>query len=818
MILDSIRYHRKRYMILVFIITLSLILLIFNEFTFLRIKDSISEFYEDRYGTFHIVLFSPSESEISYIESQDMDVAQFTTDGPYTIEGIRQLVTLGSFSEESINMGHLTLLEGHWPEYKNEIAVEKYTLDYVFPSGTKVGSRLKLTDVSGNAQEFVVSGVISNYSSVWNLPSGNLIQGYNDYPTCITVNSEGKINMMIRFREDMDLWMSPVNHFISSLELSSDRYAENYFLYEDIYRDAFSEYDTFKRIILMVIFMSTVISSFITINIILEDRKATLLKYLYLGTANSYIFRKINLEFILVTLPVFCILSIIAVFHARYVIFIMTAIIAVIFLAVNFLLFIKLKHLKSEKRTSRSHVYRRSLSFFIYRIFSAGNVKKVIPAIFTLSMIFTAIIAFFFVSTDMTHEYDVFGSDLYINNTGKNGFSMIRGIELHGDTENIYSLDKVYDLFDYDDSLENISIHYFSNGNMIMDKNSSYYWTQLLQIDPYEGDTDHIQYVPGMPSNFFSIGELQVQIIPERFENDFLASYPGLPLQKMKDENSIALILPPLHFDGKEINNDILRPGDMLHFARFDHESTPDVTALSSEDLSYHEFQFPICYIFDGYTSDNSFLQFTGPCLLIPESVNSYYDFIHGITDVELYFKEGISDERYYEIRDSLLDVSRSIHNSRFHSKRESREDHQKIMNMIQSLLYVLLGTFGLSSVLSVLMIIYMNFLSRKRSIGIFRSLGLKKTMITRATMTELFLYCLATVLLTFVFTIPIIDRMYLIENILTQKYYSHLRECFRYVFIGSVLFLSIVPVSFPWIVTERLYRIGLSDSLRYSE
>ena len=231
-----------------------------------------------------------------------------------------------------------------------------------------------------------------------------------------------------------------------------------------------------------------------------------------------------------------------------------------------------------------------------------------------------------------------------------------------------------------------------------------------------------------------------------------------------------------------------------------------------------NKFVFFKCYIFDGYTSDNSFLQFTGPCLLIPESVNSYYDFIHGITDVELYFKEGISDERYYEIRDSLLDVSRSIHNSRFHSKRESREDHQKIMNMIQSLLYVLLGTFGLSSVLSVLMIIYMNFLSRKRSIGIFRSLGLKKTMITRATMTELFLYCLATVLLTFVFTIPIIDRMYLIENILTQKYYSHLRECFRYVFIGSVLFLSIVPVSFPWIVTERLYRIGLSDSLRYSE
>ena len=101
MILDSIRYHRKRYMILVFIITLSLILLIFNEFTFLKIKDSISEFYEDRYGTFHIVLFSPSESEISYIESQDMDVAQFTTDGPYTIEGIRQLVTLGSFYKNS---------------------------------------------------------------------------------------------------------------------------------------------------------------------------------------------------------------------------------------------------------------------------------------------------------------------------------------------------------------------------------------------------------------------------------------------------------------------------------------------------------------------------------------------------------------------------------------------------------------------------------------------------------------------------------------------------------------------------------------------
>lgn len=79
---------------------------------------------------------------------------------------INQKVVLGSVDSNAIDMHHLTLSQGNWPQNENEIVVEQWVLE-----------DLKIeqwsTTIQLNDKNYIISGVINNYASIQNIDNSN---------------------------------------------------------------------------------------------------------------------------------------------------------------------------------------------------------------------------------------------------------------------------------------------------------------------------------------------------------------------------------------------------------------------------------------------------------------------------------------------------------------------------------------------------------------------------------------------------------------------------------------------------------------------
>ena len=819
MIYSSIKYHKKRYLLLIAILTLSYLMFFFNGFMFSGIKNSISSFYEKRYGLFQCVIFDSDEGQKDLLRENGFEIGSFYIKGNYDICENDQALTVGSFSPEALKMGNIELLDGRFPEKDDEIALERYTMKYMLPPGTDIGSVISLKDNEGQLTEYIVTGIVSDYHLIWNVPSGVIIPGKNDYPTGLIVSRDGSENVMIYKDAEIDRFLSPILNIVSDLGCSEDDYAVNYHLYEDVYRDVFGELEQYKRILSLVLFLSSVTSAIIMVSLILDGYIETFRKYKYLGASDGYLLRKTDLEFAAVCLPVYVLFSVLSLIFMPEIFIFLTLVTFIVMLSVNILVYLSLKfRIERKDRIASKDIKfngNKNISGFIFSVFSRNNVKRVMPALFILSLVLTAVATFFFIATNTVYGYETFGSDFSLDNIGKNGFTTIKAIRLMPE-DNVYALNEAYRLFDLKNDLEHIDFSYFENGNIILDRNDSFYWAQLTAMDLYADDPGHLSYVPGMPKDFQVIDGLVIQLIPEGYEDDILSFLPDLPLTEMKDNGSVVLILPPLSYNEKEYRNDIIKKGDILRFARFEHRNVPDVSDLSVSDLTYREFAFPIEYIYEEDISDDSFIIFDSPCVLIPESVSERSGFITGLESMDIYLKSGISDERYDKVQEMLLDISQSVKNSNFYSKQETKESNMRIINLVRNLLYILLGTFGLSAMISVCMIIYLNLISRRQTVGILRALGTGRSSVDTALAKELFVYSLILILMTWIFTLTVLDRIFILENVLF--YWKHLKSCLYTLLILSVMVLIIVPFVFPWFISRKLFKEDLSDLLKYPE
>ena len=84
-------------------------------------------------------------------------------------------------------------------------------------------------------------------------------------------------------------------------------------------------------------------------------------------------------------------------------------------------------------------------------------------------------------------------------------------------------------------------------------------------------------------------------------------------------------------------------------------------------------------------------------------------------------------------------------------SAREEREQNQKLMRIVNLSLGMIMGVFGIFTVIAIYSTLYMTILRRKRSLAIYRALGLPQKKLGLAILLELLFYWLVAIMMAFV-------------------------------------------------------------------
>ena len=125
-----------------------------------------------------------------------------------------------------------------------------------------------------------------------------------------------------------------------------------------------------------------------------------------------------------------------------------------------------------------------------------------------------------------------------------------------------------------------------------------------------------------------------------------------------------------------------------------------------------------------------------------------------------------ISEEAYCALEAKVQEIALANPGSVVYSAREEREQNQKLMRLVNLSLSMILSVFGLFTVIAIYSALYMTILQRRRSLAIYRALGLRRRTLTLAMLLELLFYWLVAILGAFVIGLGIFHFTWHISNV----------------------------------------------------
>ena len=152
------------------ILFVSLMIILFSIFMQIRIFEIKREQNQAVYGAWNAAVYDISETSESKIMSNQMirSIGNMNIVGE-VMEDTEYKGSIGYVDKDFLEMSNISMKAGHMPENKNEIAIEAYVLDLLgidYELDQKVNLDIHMND-SVIHREYVLSGVINNYSSSW---------------------------------------------------------------------------------------------------------------------------------------------------------------------------------------------------------------------------------------------------------------------------------------------------------------------------------------------------------------------------------------------------------------------------------------------------------------------------------------------------------------------------------------------------------------------------------------------------------------------------------------------------------------------------
>ncbi|MCJ7843138.1 ABC transporter permease [Lederbergia sp. NSJ-179] len=140
------------------------------------IRTGLLERAYSQYGQHSGILIGLNETK-NELEDKTKQVGEFQLVDTYSF--LDKKATIGWMDQDAIDLSYINVLEGHFPEKVNEVAIESAYLNYIDPAW-QIGESKTLV---GENQHWEVKlvGILSNYSSKWSVPD-EVEKGVSDFP------------------------------------------------------------------------------------------------------------------------------------------------------------------------------------------------------------------------------------------------------------------------------------------------------------------------------------------------------------------------------------------------------------------------------------------------------------------------------------------------------------------------------------------------------------------------------------------------------------------------------------------------------------
>ena len=833
--LQFVKKHWKSSLLLLIVFSFSMALLLLTRPLFDRAEQQIRAAYEARYGGHHGAILHLDAEKMQKLQDSKADAAYFQTYGSWRQAETGWQLTLGWFSEQAVAMGNLRLLEGRFPAEQDEIALEQNAVLFCCPEGTACGDVVTF-EKDGQTRAFHLVGILADYVGNWDAVWGEtVIPGYNDFPKGLLIEQgmPSQTGALVYFPhvpalEALDQVIALSQELNGGEELGDDIVLNQklcYFPEEGI----FQSFRLFRGMIAAAVFVGVMLSSLLILKVYLREMQQSYRMLYLLGSGQVFVGKLYFLQ----CLGVLGIAILVALGLAQgflwmlgdgsvlYAANLLWPGVTILGIAGLMLLAFRVqivpmatqsisrgKRNKKTRGTDAAKTMGILLDSFVH-----ANFTKVLPVLCVIAVLVASFGIAGIYADQFREEAEVRLPDFSLN-INYPGYIRAAGYSIHAYKENVFDLEKMLALYE-DPDIAGLEERFLIDASWVVPTGRSAYWNHFAGTAESDMTEDSL---PELPQEGCAVlGEenwnFYVKVIPEGEEAAYLQAYPDLPLEAMKKQGSAALILPPV----ETLHYDAVKTGDMLRFIRRaypDDLSLPEVMR-QPEALQVEEQLVPVAYITEEVREiGKDRLYSHRPTVLLTQKTAVESGFVRGGEQLFLTLREGISEEGYARVQKKLRELGAGVSGASIYSLREDREQNRQLMQVVELSLKMILGVFGVFAVIAIYSALYMTILQRKRSLAIYRALGLPRWKLVVAMLLELFFYWLLAILGAFVVGVLAFHAIWDIRN-------------FFYLRMGLPLMRSLLlalVVGLPlngfivWSLQRNIYSESVYTAMRFGE
>ncbi|KAF0209278.1 MAG: hypothetical protein FD171_3 [Actinobacteria bacterium] len=719
------------------------------------VAHSIQEKKAALYGEQHAVLFGLStEGELS-IEAQPSvkRTGQFTTYGLWANPVTNSDVVLGSMDAVSASMGRIAVRQGRLPIREGEIALEEVALLRVSGSSS-LGTRVTLVSEQGSERSFVVVGVLGNYSGQWQT-AYDQERGENSFPEAFISQTEeigaGQKCLMLLLDEYDDEAIAAMGR---QAGLDVYHVVPNWKTYE------MDRTDSFLRIVLSLLLVTIVVSSPVAVAMIsrvhfsafreaydhmrrvgfsrTQTRKAALRQLLRPVVIGSLAGLAVGLPLgaiVLITLDVQA--NVISVVIAGIIGIVIAAVnLAAAWLASRYALF-------GESRTSTSRVrgeLRGRISSHLGQLILREGCFRMVPMAAVISLIFFLIgLASLQIASQLEASSETHNPDFWLKSWMSASSQDYGEFEVLQNRTRVFSTAAIGAVRSAEGVRSVSALPMSQDTRLVLDsQRMDSYWDSLRFA--FDDSRPEDAYAFGVPGGAVGIPALDYCVLDEVQLADLERQRPELA-EALRTEGAAALFLPPLETVGGSLTNTYFRVGDSVELGRLEAVGAGDALLqdIDVATIRYVHSDLDVIAVEERtfeLRSGQTGLHPYGPAIVMTERTMEQKGLFGGYGEVSV-DSDTTSGSAYEALAHQLKTLAAGSPDFGFAELKEMR----KATARFSLALAVAIGLQFLSVTVIALLIIFLevrlSLLTKRKTLGIYRTLGATKRHVTRAFMAQ---------------------------------------------------------------------------------
>ncbi|CAN7314303.1 hypothetical protein LJR015_002990 [Peribacillus frigoritolerans] len=768
------------------------------------IKTSLQEKAYKNYGEHSGALIGINETKLA-LQSEGVDAGEYQLIDKLQINETLT-ATIGWMDNDAFKIGHINL-NGKLPINENEVAIESFYLDKLDPTW-KLGDKRELL-IKNKAIPVKLVGIVENYSEKWTVPP-DVEKGLNDLPNIFVASKDENLtkntnNFLIRFHKENKKEMSNL------LETYNDKGIIN----EKLFFNGLKQYDAIPKLTVTFQMVILIAASFCFWGLfyyfnLFQLQKDAQLKVL--GCRNLKLYKLHIIQCVIIFLfSILLSIPLNIVFHKLIIkntffegdlnlsditnkVFVWVVVLFILVVVMS------TKSINKFNKKSINNLLKNNISYknsenLLINKFSSFTIKQLaiqliqfpkqsLLIIFTLCLCIQTILFSYFLQKESEGIWDA-KQDYYIDSQEIFGYEDIQNLNVlvnEGMTfpiEEVNKLEQTKGIEHVDKSPFMIDVHPLINPKLVTPSIESWVKQNGSLNSLYNQDI----IIPNV--RYQLVDSEEFSEIVESKEYEYF-------------KGKILLILPQ-----RNNNNDSKLIGEKLGFIKMFRDSG---------QLKTRKWEFEVFDVIERADSNinNKFLDDTDSelTIVLDKEMALESEIFTGYKDLTIYMKDNVSKAEE-ELIDSLVyEMVAPIPGSLYQKISFTKIEDTKITSYLG-----FLGEFSFLislflSTISIVSILLSKYYIKKRTWGIYMSLGMKKQSVIKLLSFEMFIYFFISIIFS---TLIFFLSMEVLNHIYPTSFYV-----IYYMF--AVLFIFIIAIIGVFALSQIIRKQPILSLLRINE